>query len=437
MAVKSMLSWHSSDTKKKRIYTWLGVICVGIVLSLIAGMTFQFAHPPLPPRLVLEQDIPLPGAMPDVYRTSQYPLAPGQTLLFDHFDFQAIDPQTHWLFIAHTGPNPDREAQVNHHFNPVSDAKNDGNVIIFNTQQKKVIGLLNIPQVTGLVIAEDLHKVFAADSNDNIVYSVDERTLIPIPIRLQKNDSPDSIAYDSIDHLVFVSVPGTPANLNQSQAIDQKNQNETVIDALTNKVITRIPMGVDGKWGDDVGHVRFDPALHRIFVVVQQLADPDSPNPNQLPPPGTARLVEINPVTRQVSTRLTLSYPCINAHGLVIDTQQHIGFVACVNSDPTSILRVDLETMKVFSEPAWPVEIKPDILALDSPLHLVYVACGSGISLFRENGRNFYWLANYTFGISTHTIAVNEETHEIYLPLSRVGGRPVLRIMRYNPDGAG
>ncbi len=33
-----------------------------------------------------------------------------------------------------------------------------------------------------------------------------------------------------------------------------------------------------------------------------------------------------------------------------------------------------------------------------------------------------------------HTIAVNEETHEIYLPLTRVGNRPVLRIMRYNAN---
>ncbi len=436
-----MASFYLSNDQFKlgdrRIFTWLvGVILAGIVVSLLAGIAFQFAHPPLPPRLALEQDIPLPGAMPDAYRTSQNPLAPGQALLFDHFDFQAMDPQTHLLFIAHTGPNPDREAQVNRHFNPDTDAKTDGNVIVFDTQQKKVVGLLNIPQVTGIVIAADLHRAFAADSNDNIVYSIDEQTLKASPIQLQNNESPDGMAYDSIDHLIFVSDPGAPAHPDQSQAIDRKNQNETVINALTDKVISRIPMGIDGKWGDNVGHVRFDPALHRIFVVVQQLADPDSPNPNLLPPPGTARLVAIDPVSRRVITRVTLPYSCINAHGLAIDTEQHIGFVACVDSDPPSILRVDLQTMKVFPEPPWSVETRPDIMVLDPALHLVYVACGAGISLFQENGRNLQWLANYTFGISTHTIAVNEETHEIYLPLPRVGGRPVLRIMRYSPNGA-
>ncbi len=93
--------------------------------------------------------------------------------------------------------------------------------------------------------------------------------------------------------------------------------------------------------------------------------------------------------------------------------------------------------MKVFAEPPWPVEVKPDILALDRPLHLLYVGCAAGISLFKVDGRRLQWLGNYTFAVNTHTIAVNEVTHEVYLAIPRVGNRPVLRIMRYNPSGAG
>jgi hypothetical protein len=51
---------------------------------------------------LFEQDIPLPGAFPDKYRTPQNPFAPGLAVLFDHFDFQALDPQAHLLFIAHS-----------------------------------------------------------------------------------------------------------------------------------------------------------------------------------------------------------------------------------------------------------------------------------------------------------------------------------------------
>ncbi|HET7639968.1 MAG TPA: hypothetical protein VFK47_14665, partial [Ktedonobacteraceae bacterium] len=318
-----------ASLKRAKILTWfIGTACLGIILALVARLVMQFFMPPPPPRLQLVKDIPLPGALPDIYRTSTRPLAPGVATLFDHFDFQALDSNTHLLFIAHTGPSPDREQQVNPNFDPSTDVETDGNIIVFDTQQQKVVGLLNIPQVAGLVVAPDLKKVYAADSNDDIIYAIDEQTFKAIPIQIQHNDGPDGMEYDPTDHLIFVSNPGNPANPDQTQVIDRKNQNETVIDALTDKVIARIPLGIDGKWGDDVGHVRFDPGLHRIFVVVQQLPDPDDPNPNLLPPPGTARLVAIDPVTQRVITRLTLPDFCFTPHGLSIDPLNHIAFVA-------------------------------------------------------------------------------------------------------------
>ena len=421
---------------KRRIFTWLvWVVCLSTLMALTERVAMQFATPPLPHRLVFEEDVPLPGALPDIYRTTQNPLAPGVAVLFDHFDFQALDEQKHLLFIAHTGPSPDREQQVNPHFDSASDARTDGNVIVFDTVRKKVVGLLDIPQVAGIVIAPDLQKVYAADSNDNIIYSINELTLHATPISLQPNDGPDALEYDKTDHLIFVSNPGAPANPDESQVIDRKNQNETLINALTDKVVARIPLGSDGNWGDDVGHVRFDHGLHRVFVVVQQVPDPDDPNPDVLPPPGTARLVEIDPATYSVVTRMPLPYDCFTPHGLAIDTHEHIAFIACVDESPPSLVRVDLRSMQVMPEAPWPVEVKPDIIALDRPLHLVYVACGAGLSLFREDARTLVWLGNYVFGTNTHTIAVNEGTHEIYLPITRVGNRPVLRIMRYNPNG--
>lgn len=424
-----------ASLKRAKILTWfIGTACLGIILALVARLVMQFFMPPPPPRLQLVKDIPLPGALPDIYRTSTRPLAPGVATLFDHFDFQALDSNTHLLFIAHTGPSPDREQQVNPNFDPSTDVETDGNIIVFDTQQQKVVGLLNIPQVAGLVVAPDLKKVYAADSNDDIIYAIDEQTFKAIPIQIQHNDGPDGMEYDPTDHLIFVSNPGNPANPDQTQVIDRKNQNETVIDALTDKVIARIPLGIDGKWGDDVGHVRFDPGLHRIFVVVQQLPDPDDPNPNLLPPPGTARLVAIDPVTQRVITRLTLPDFCFTPHGLSIDPLNHIAFIACVDADPPSILRVDLQTMKIIVEPPWPVQVKPDILAFDRPLQILYVGCAVGISIFKENGRQLEWLGNYSYGVNNHTIAVNEVTHEVYLPIPRLGNRPVLRIMQYNPE---
>jgi DNA-binding beta-propeller fold protein YncE len=107
------------------------------------------------------------------------------------------------LFIAHSGPAPDKEQMVNPHFNPDTDAKNDGNIVVFDTRQQQVVGLLNIPQVAGVVLAPDLHKIYAADSNDSIIYAIDELTLQYTEIPLQDNDSPDGITYDQTDHLTI------------------------------------------------------------------------------------------------------------------------------------------------------------------------------------------------------------------------------------------
>ena len=434
-------SIHTSESiqpkalSRKRIVIWVlvGGCLIGLLLSLLVAIFVQFTHPGLAPRFTLETDIPLPGALPDAYRTSEQPVAPGLSVLFDHFDFMGLDAHTHLLFIAHSGPAPDREQQINPKFNPDIDAKNDGNVIVFDTVKKKVVAVLNIPQGAGVVVAPDLEKVYVADANDNSIYAIDERTLKYSAIPLQDNDSPDGITYDQEDHLIAVSNPGTPPNPD-SNIIELKNQNETFINALTDKVVARVPLGVDGKWGDDVGHIKFDPVLHRFYVAVQQLADPNSPNVNLLPPAGTAWLVEIDPVTFHIVERMKLPYDCITPHGMTIDTALHIAFIACVDEDPPSIIRVNLQSMHFFVEAPWPVALKPDIIILDTTHHRLYVACGAGISLFQEQGSALKWIGTYSFGVNTHTLAVNEQTQEIYLPLIREGNRPVLRILRYNPN---
>src|SRR5438045_2504734 len=62
------------------------------------------------------------------------------------FDFQAYDPPTHRLFLAHTGPNPDMMALAHTKFDP----QYDGNVMVFDTQQDKIVARINVPQISGL-----------------------------------------------------------------------------------------------------------------------------------------------------------------------------------------------------------------------------------------------------------------------------------------------
>jgi len=414
----------------RRIVWWLlVVVSFGLLLFLLVSEVIRFSTPAQLHRLQIVQDIPLPDALPDPHRTSQDPFAPGQAQRFDHFDFQSYDPNTHQLFIVHTGPNPDKEAAILH--NPNFDVATDGNIVVFNTQLNKVVGLINVPQAAGVIVAQNVGKVFIGDVADGIIYVVNEQSPYNIiaKIKLDPNDGPDAIEYDPIDHRVFVGDPGNAISADNAN-IALKNQNVAVIDAITNRLITRIPFGLHPPFGDDIGHLQFDPVTRRVFVVTLPLIDQNS-NAPQTPP---SFLAVINPITLKVESRIRLPDTCLAPHGVVIDVQQREAFVACVDSQ--NLVRVDLQTMRPFSGPPLPVAFNPDIVRLDHPLHLLMIGCAGGISVFDESNRGLKLLGSYFLGGgSHHTIAIDEATQLIYLPQPFVGDRPILRVIRYDANG--
>jgi DNA-binding beta-propeller fold protein YncE len=76
-----------------------------------------------------------------------------------------------------------------------------------------------------------------------------------------------------------------------------------------------------------------------------------------------------------------------------------------------------------------PVGGEPDVLAYDTGLKRLYVASESGVvTVFSAAGRRLARLGEYT-APHAHSVAVNSETHEVYLPLANVNGGPVLRIL--------
>ncbi|MGZ3624836.1 MAG: YncE family protein [Ktedonobacteraceae bacterium] len=413
-----------------RIAWWFFVlVSFGLLLFLLVSEFMRFSTPAQLHRLQIVQDVPLPDALPDAHRTSQNLFAAGQAQRFDHFDFQSLDPTTHLLFIVHTGPNPDKEAAILH--NPNFDAGTDGNVVVFNTALNKVVGLINVPQGAGILVAPDIGKVFIGDANDSIVYIANEQSPFNVVAKVQLDplDGPDAIEYDPVDHRVFVADPGIAGNPDDANTA-LKNQNVAVIDAITNKLITKIPFGIHPPFGDDVGHIQFDPVTHRIFVVTLPLIDQNS-NATQTPP---SFLAVVDPVALKVVSHIRLPDACLAPHGLVIDAQQREAFVACVDSN--NLARVDLQSMQAVPGPLLSVAFNPDIVRLDHPLHLLFVGCAGGISIFDESGRGLKKLGDYFLGGgSHHTVALDETTQLMYLPQPSVGDRPILRVIKYVANG--
>jgi DNA-binding beta-propeller fold protein YncE len=433
MAQHSMASSSPKRFGMGRIFWWFFALgSFALLLFLLGSEVVRFSTPAQLHRLQIVQDIPLPDALPDPNRTSQNPFAPGQAQRFDHFDFQSLDPNTHLLFIVHTGPNPDKEAAILHNGKSADEiAQTDGNIVVFNTQLHKVVGLINVPQAAGVMIAPDLGKVFIGDAAESIIYIVSEQSPFNTiaKIQLDQNDGPDALEYDQVDHRIFVGDPGaaiSPDNAN----IALKNQNVAVIDAITNKLITRIPLGIHPPFGDDVGHIQFDPVTHSVFVVTLPLQDQNL-NLRANPP---SFLAVIDPIALKVVSHVKLPDKCLAPHGLVIDAQQREAFVACVDSQ--NLTRLDLQTMQPFPGPLLPVAFNPDIVRLDRSLHLLFIGCAGGISIFDESGRGLKKLGDYFLGGgSHHTIAIDEATQLVYLPQPSVGDRPILRVIKYVANG--
>ena len=467
MAKNSKTSADSKGSGKRRVFSsLLGIVSFGLFVFLLAQVVHQIVVPPPAPALILVREVPLPSGLGPTSPGHTNPLDPGIAQPFDGFDFQAYDVATHQLFIAHSGPGPDFLALEKP---PVAYSQNDGHIIVYNTQKEMITGRVDIPQVAGVVDVPQLGKVFAANSYDNIIYDIDVHTLKKTPIQLHNNDGPDAISYDPDHQLIFVSDAGIPPNANTQNAL-RSNENVAVIDAVHDNLITEINLGnvpllpdedktvgpdapivpVDAgnipRFGHDVGHNKYDSGLHMLFVTSTVLADGNNLDPFLLPPSGTGEFFEIDPVTFKIVKEIDLPATCSSPHGLAIDSQQHVGFIACTDSSNPpqnlyeNLVRVDLTTMTVI--PYNPVEAKlesgSDIVMIDNARHLLFVGCAAGISIFDEQAGEFHKLGDVVLGKQTHTIALvdDDQTHEllVFLP-TIIGGMPVLQVARYNPSG--
>jgi DNA-binding beta-propeller fold protein YncE len=485
MAIQTKPASQTKSSGISRVFTLIiAIVCFGLLGYLLFQIIHQFIVPPPAHRLILVQDIPLPSGLPTPAEekllasgTDPNALAPGVSQNFDGFDFQAYDPDLHLLFVDHTGPNPDLLLAAHVGFDPVRDGPFDGHIIVFNTQLNKVVGRVDVPQVAGMVFVPGLDKVFAADAQDNYIADINPHTLkVTSTIQLQDNESPDAMVYDPVDKRLFVSDPGAPADPLKDMNADRNNENVAAIDAVNDKLIKYINVGnvdliagenvrpTDGiplipdtknpgkfipKFGHDVGHDQYYNGF--IYATSQVLPDGNSPNPIILPPPGTGELFQIDALNLQIVGEIDMPVSCSTPHGFAIDASQHTGYIACTDLAPAdsgrdlfeNLARVDLSdptAMKVIPTDPNTTRLQggPDIVRIDqnSSLHIdvVFVGCQAGISIFDITPGKFHKLGDEIIGKGTHTIAVDPETQTVYLPLV-IGGRPVLRIAKYNPNG--
>jgi len=283
-------------------------------------------------------------------------------------DYQAYDAARHLLFIAHLG---------------------DSALIVVDTRTQGVVATIpGVSQVHGVLVIPELARVYASATGTHQVAAIDESTF-KVLAAIPAGDYPDGLAFAPLARKIYVS--------------DEAGTRESVIDVGSNRRIATIPIG------GEAGNTQYDPASNHIFVNVQDRNE----------------LVEIDPQTDSVVGRHVLAGASHN-HGLLIEPARRLAFVACDGND--RLLVVDLQTMGVVS--SHPVGADPDVLAFDPGLRLLYVASESGIvSMFKQYDIGLRKLGEGKLAAHAHSVAVDSQTHRVYLPLQDVGGQPALRIM--------
>jgi len=281
------------------------------------------------------------------------------------FDYADLDPATHRLWLAHLG---------------------DSALVEVDTASRRVV--LTVPDmsnVTGVIVVPALHRVFASTPGTGQVVTLDEDSGAVLA-RTPAGSYPDGLTYVASTGQVWVS--------------DESGGVETVIDASTGVGVATVGLG------GEAGNVRYDAADDRVLVPVQSRDE----------------LVVIDPHTRAIQSRVHVP-GCDHDHGLILD--QTRAFVACDGNDTLVVLSLPglsrLGSLQVGHE--------PDVLALDPPRRLLYVASESGVLTTittaapagRVTGRDM-------LGDNAHIVAVDPTTGAAYFPM-RTGPRGMPELL--------
>jgi DNA-binding beta-propeller fold protein YncE len=283
------------------------------------------------------------------------------------FDYESYDPTRHRLYIAHLGA---------------------GTVVVFDVRGRRVVkDVHGVAGAHGVLAVPALGRVYATATDAHQLVAIRDTTLAVVA-RTAAGSFPDGLDYDPVAKRVFVS--------------DKTGDTEVVVDRRFH-VVRRVALG------GEAGNVKYDEVAKRMLVGVA----------------GREQLVSIDPARLRIVTRTALP-GCNGAHGVQVDAPRRLAFVACENN--ARLVVVDLKTHRATQ--TLTVGDAPDVLALDSSLHRLYVAAESGVvAVFDEQGRGLAKRGLSLLAPTAHSVAVDPSTHLVYFPLENVDGRPVLRIM--------
>ncbi|MFE4458476.1 YncE family protein [Nocardia tengchongensis] len=281
------------------------------------------------------------------------------------FDYASLDSGRGLLFLAHMGA---------------------GEIVEVDARARTVVRTIaDTPDVHGVLVVPDKHRVYATVTGRDQVVALDEDSG-SVLFRAPTGRYPDGLAYDPIRDAVWTT--------------DEHAGNETVVDADTGNVRGTVTLG------GEVGNVVYDPGLDRIIVAVQ----------------GHDELAVIAPDTLTVTDRIPTP-GCAGPHGLALDASAQSMYVGC--EDNATLATVDLTKRAVTDHNS--VGETPDVLAWDPGAQRVYVAAESGwVSVLERRAAHTTPVGAEHLADGAHIVVVDPADHHSYFPIAAGTSGPVL-----------
>ncbi|MBZ5568556.1 MAG: YncE family protein [Acidobacteriia bacterium] len=240
------------------------------------------------------------------------------------------------------------------------------------------------PGVHGIALAPELNKGFISAGRANQMVVVDLKTLKAIGTA-PAGENPDAILYEPRSKRVF--------------AFNGRSKNVTVIDASSLKVLATIPVSGKPEFAayDDKG---------RVFVNIEDK--------------GT--LAVIDAAAMKVTNEWAMS-PCERPTGLAIDRNKGRLFAGCSGNKAMAVM--DANSGKLLA--SVPIGAGCDGTAFDASNELAFAANGRDgtVTVIGETAPGkFETVQTVPTQVSGRTIALDEKTHQLFIPAAKLQPPP-------------
>jgi len=289
------------------------------------------------------------------------------------FDYLTMDDEDGYLLSAHLGP---------------------GILYVIDVRANTLIKAIpGVPGITGLEYVPGLRKVYTSDWGEEKIGVVDLHKMDVIK-RLPTAAKPNGSTYAAPYRKVYVS--------------DTLGKAVAVVNVDKDEIVKTL------RFESETGMPQYDSVARRVYVNLR----------------STNQIAEIDPSTDTFVARYPID-GCQYNHGMAVDSKRHRAFLLCGKSRTMTVFALDSHRAIAHL----PLPPGADVVKFDPGLQRVYAACSSGvIAVYQEeDAEHFQKLEDFPVQKLVHSLAVDTATHRVYAPEEEENGRPVARIIVYEP----